>query len=219
MFLVFKTSTIQWNQHFVNSREEQKKKKDKTVWKSKGRIINCWKWVYLCAGYDGKKFYKLVFTTYHAGEEGKINTDTNINTKCDWDRSCSHESSCPRPVTAGGMCYCLIWQVCVSVFGTVNYSRSVQESLLFPFRYEYLSGFKTSSELNSCNTAQNFQNLRATRNFEMPEGWHEASSGSKNVSDTLQNLVARGGLSPGICVPLYLDMAVWISVLVHWRWK
>lgn len=48
--------------------------------------------MYPCAGYDGKKFYKLVFTTYHAGEEGKLNTDTNINTKCDGDAASSHES-------------------------------------------------------------------------------------------------------------------------------
>ena len=83
-------ATIQWNQHFVNSSEEQQKRQD--CMEIQGRIINCWMWVYPCAGYDGKKFYKLVFTTYHAGEEGKINTDTNINSECDWDRPSAHES-------------------------------------------------------------------------------------------------------------------------------
>jgi len=33
LLLVFNTAIIQWNQHFVNSSEEQQK--DKTVWKSK----------------------------------------------------------------------------------------------------------------------------------------------------------------------------------------
>ena len=188
-----------------------------------GRIINCWTCVYPFAGYDGKKFYKLVFTTYHAGEEGKINTDTNINTKCDWDRPSYHESRV-LGLSLREECVIALYGRCASPYLVQSTTAEVFNN---PCSFHSdthtcpLSGFKTSSELNLCSTAQNFQNLWTTRNFEMPEGWHAVSSIPmiQKCERHFPKCSRKGGLSLGICSPLYLRVAVWTSVLVHWRWN
>jgi hypothetical protein len=55
-----------------------------------GRTINYWTRVYLCAGYDGKKFYKLIFTTYRAGEKERLTQIQEHNTKRNRDSNNAH---------------------------------------------------------------------------------------------------------------------------------